>query len=308
MRRSSPARHSVPMRVAIQRAAPGQAVAPTGRSAIAHPAPTSARPQFADVRLVTGVRLRYLEQGDPAGSPVILLHGLSDSWFSFSRILPGLSPAHRVYALDLRGHGDSDRPHGGYGPGVMATDVIAFMDTLGIRRATLVGHSMGSLVALQAAVAAPDRIARLALVGSATTVRNDVMLELQRNLAAVSDPVPADFVMAFQASTIHRPVPAGFLVRVVSESRKAPARVWRAALEGLLETERFAGLPRADIPSLLIWGDRDALFSRAEQQALVDALPVSSLRVYRETGHAPHWERPKEVVRDLERFLRSAQS
>ncbi len=104
------------------------------------------------------------------------------------------------------------------------------------------------------------------------------------------------------------PSPAGFLVRVVSESRKAPARVWRAALDGLLDTDRFAGLPRTAIPSLLIWGDRDALFSRAEQQALVDALPVSSLRVYRETDHAPHWERPKEVVRYLERFLRSVQS
>ena len=307
MRRSSPARHTVPMR-AIRRATPVPAVALAGRAAITHPAPTSARPQFADVRLATGVRLRYLEQGDPAGSPVILLHGLSDSWFSFSRILPGLSPAHRVYALDLRGHGDSDRPSGGYGPTAMANDVVAFMDTLGIRRATLVGHSMGSLVAQQAALAAHDRIARLVLIGSATTVRNEVTLELQRDLAAVSDPVPADFVMVYQSSTIHRPVPAGFLVRVVAESRKVPVRVWRASLEGLLETEPFAGLPRADIPSLLIWGDRDAIFPRAEQQALVDALPVSSLRVYRETGHAPHWERPKEVVRDLERFLRSAQS
>ena len=291
MPRSSPVRHSVPLRVVIRRATA-----------------TSARPQFADVRLATGVRLRYLEQGDPAGSPVLLLHGLSDSWFSFSRILPGLSTAHRIYALDLRGHGDSDRPQGGYGPNAMAADVLAFMDTLGIRQATLVGHSMGSIVAQQAALAAPERISRLALIGSATTVRNDVTLALQHELAAMADPVPADFVMAFQSSTIHRPVPADFLMRVVAESRKAPARVWRGALSGLLESGRFAGLPRTDIPSLLIWGDRDAIFPRAEQRALVDSLPVSSLRVYRETGHAPHWERPKEVVRDLERFLRSGSS
>jgi pimeloyl-ACP methyl ester carboxylesterase len=84
--------------------------------------------------------------------------------------------------------------------------------------------------------------------------------------------------------------------------------VWRAALAGLLETERFTGIGGSQIPALLIWGDRDGMFSRAEQEALVAALPIASLKVYRETGHAPHWERPKEVVRDLERFLRTAPS
>jgi pimeloyl-ACP methyl ester carboxylesterase len=269
-------------------------------------APTSASPEFADVRLSTGVRLRYLEQGDPVGRPVILLHGITDSWFSFSRVLPGISKAHRVYALDLRGHGDSDRPAGGYAPRDMAADVIAFMDALGIRRATLVGHSMGSFVAQQAALAAPERIAGVVLIGSASTVRNEVTLELQQAMSTLPDTVPADFAMEFQASTVHQSVPEGFMIRVVAESRKVPARVWRAALAGLLETERFIGLGGSRIPALLIWGERDGLFSRSEQEALVAALPIASLKVYRETGHAPHWERPKDVVRDLERFLRTA--
>ena len=79
----------------------------------AAPAPASAPvdgPRFADVRLSTGVRLRYAEAGDPAAPPVILLHGYTDSWFSWSRVLPPLAARHRVYALDQRGHGDSDRP------------------------------------------------------------------------------------------------------------------------------------------------------------------------------------------------------
>jgi len=111
MRRSSPQRHSMPIRVVTRFALAAPAAWPLAAGpAAAVPAPTSAGPRFADVRLSTGVRLRYLEQGDPAGRPVILLHGLTDSWFSFSRVLPGISKAHRVYALDLRGHGDSDRP------------------------------------------------------------------------------------------------------------------------------------------------------------------------------------------------------
>jgi non-heme chloroperoxidase len=273
---------------------------------VAPSAVPSAGHHFGDVVLPTGVRLRYLEQGNPTGSPVILLHGLTDWWFSFSRILPGLSPVQRTYALDLRGHGESDRPAHGYAPGDMAGDVIAFMDVLGIERATLVGHSMGTFVAREAALAAPSRIAGLVLIGSATTLRNEAMLEVQRMLESMPDPVPADVALEFQASTIHRRVPEDFLARVVEESRKVPARVWRAALAGLLESSRFTGLGESWIPVLLLWGERDALVSRAEQQAMVSALQVASLKVYRDTGHAPHWERPQDVVRDLERFLRTA--
>jgi non-heme chloroperoxidase len=288
MYRSSPRRRSRPARVET----------PSGAG--------SAGLHFDDVVLPTGIRMRYLEQGDPAGPAVILLHGLTDSWFSFSRILPGLSPVHRIYALDLRGHGDSDRPEDGYTPRDMAEDVIGFMDVLGIERATLVGHSMGAFVAREAALAAPNRIAGLVLIGSATTLRNEVTLEVQHTLESLPDTVPEDIAMEFQASTIHRDVPQEFLARVIAESRKAPARVWRAALAGLLEPSRFTGLGDSWIPVLLLWGERDALVSRAEQNAMVSVLQVASLKVYRETGHAPHWERPQDVVRDLERFLRTA--
>jgi len=301
MPRSSPRRYSAPIRVMTRLAL----AAPLAASAMV-PAPASFGPKLSEVQLSTGVRLRYLEQGNPAGRSVILLHGLSDSWFSFSRVLPGLAASHRVYALELRGHGESERPAGGYAPRDMAADVVAFMEALGIERATLVGHSMGSFVAQQAALAAPDRVAGLVLIGSATTARNEVILELQQALASLPDTVPADFAREFQVSTVYHAVPPEFMAQVVSECRKAPADVWRSALVGLIEMERFEGLGDKPVPALLLWGDRDAIFPRSEQQALVAALPIASLRVYRETGHAPHWERPREVVRDIERFLRTS--
>lgn len=67
----------------------------------------------------------------------------------------------------------------------------------------------------------------------------------------------------------------------------------------------FTGLIEGRTPVLLLRGELDAMFSRADQEALLAALPAGILREYRETGHAPHWERPREVVRDLERFLRT---
>jgi pimeloyl-ACP methyl ester carboxylesterase len=257
------------------------------------------------VRLANGVRLSYLDQGDPAGRAVILLHGLSDSSFSFSRVLPSLSRVHRILVPDLRGHGDSDLPLEGYAPVDMATDVLAFMDALRIARATIVGHSMGTFVARRVALAAAGRVAGLVLIGAATTGRNEVMLELQRSLASLPDQVPEDFAREFQVSTTYLAPPAEFMTRVVAECRKAPARVWREALAGLIEERPFTGLGETRVPVLLLWGEQDGVFSRGEQEALVEALPVASLKVYRETGHAPHWERPREVVRDLERFLRT---
>ena len=288
MRRSSPERHSSPYRVVTR---PGP--------------PTPAGARDALVRLANGVRLRYLDQGDPAGRPVILLHGLADSAFSFSRILPSLSRVHRILAPDLRGHGESDRPLEGYGPRDMAGDILRFMDALRIERATLVGHSMGTFVAQQVARAAPERVGGLILIASAPSVRNEVTLELQRSLASLPDQVPEDFAREFQISTTHLAPPAEFMARVVAESLKVPARVWREALAGLMAEKPFTGLGEARVPALLLWGERDGMFSRAEQQALVEALPVASLKVYRDTGHAPHWERPREVARDIQRFLRT---
>ncbi len=257
-----------------------------------------------EVFLPTGVRLRYVEQGDPAGHPVLMLHGYTDSSFSFSRVLPLLDRRHHAYALDLRGHGDSDRPAVGYGLGDFAADVVAFMDELGLERATLVGHCMGSLVAQRVALEAPGRVARLALISSMTAARNLVgAFELQEAVEALDGEVPAEFAREFQAGTVYGGVSEEFMDGVVAESLKVPARVWRAALRGILDDEHASRLSRVRAPTRLFWGERDALLTRAEQESLATALADADLTSYPETGHSPHWERPGSVVRDLESFI-----
>jgi pimeloyl-ACP methyl ester carboxylesterase len=258
---------------------------------------------FSDSHLSNGVRLHYAEQGDPSADPVILLHGYGDSWFSWSRVLPLLSSGRRVIALDLRGHGDSDRPAHGYAMRELAGDVVAFLAARRIARAAVVGHSMGSFVAQQVALAAPRRVSRLVLVASGTAAaRFNDLFELQRTVNGLADAVPEEFIREFQHSTIHRPVPEDFLERVISESRKLPAYVWREAVSGMLATGRPERLRAQEIPTLILWGDRDAMTSRAEQEALT-MLVGGELKVYDETGHAVHWERPDEFAADLEEFL-----
>ncbi len=278
---------------------------PTPIGAVARP---DDEPRFADVRLATGVRLRYAELGDPAAPPLVLLHGYTDSWFSYSRVLPLLAARHHVFALDQRGHGDSDRPARGYAMPDFAADVVAFLDAQGIRRAAVVGHSLGSVVAQHVARAAPERVSQLVLVGSTTTLRTPVVRELQRAVDALTDPVPSAFAREFQASTVQRPLPAAFMDRVVAESLKLPAGVWREIMTGMLAAEPLAppraGAPR--IPTLIVWGDRDAIFPRAEQDALTRLLRPATLAVYVGTGHSPHWEEPERFAREVVGFLAAA--
>jgi pimeloyl-ACP methyl ester carboxylesterase len=156
---------------------------------------------------------------------------------------PALASSYHVYALDQRGHGDSDRPARGYTMPDFAADVVAFMDAMDLPSATVVGHSMGTFVAQQLALSAPERLAHLVLVGATANPRNsNGVLDLQQAVDALDDPVPAEFVHDFQASTAYQPLPDAFLDRVVAESLKLPARVWQATIAGFLAADYAAQL------------------------------------------------------------------
>src|ERR671915_1561026 len=124
--------------------------------------------RLARTSLTTGPTLHYAQQGHRSGEPIIFLHGYSDSWFSFSRVLPLLSSEYHAFALTQRGHGDSDKPQCCYTPEDFAADVDAFMDAVGIDEATVVGASTGALFAQRAALTYQRRVSRLVLVGAQT--------------------------------------------------------------------------------------------------------------------------------------------
>jgi pimeloyl-ACP methyl ester carboxylesterase len=262
--------------------------------------------RFDKVRLATGLGLHWAEQGDPDGEAVVFLHGWPDSWFSFSRVLP-LLPRHlRALAVDQRGFGDSDRPESGYAIPNLAADVVAFLDALAIDRATLVGHSFGTFVARHLAITAPERVACVVLIGTGFTESNSVLRDLQRALRDLPDPVPVEFARDFQAGTVYCPLPAEFFERIVAESLKLPARLWREMIDRLVEYGDANQLPKITAPTLLLWGEKDALFSRADQDRFVAALPRANLTVYKETGHCPNWERPERVAEDIGAFVQGA--
>jgi non-heme chloroperoxidase len=263
--------------------------------------------QFATTRLATGLQVHYAEQGDREGEVIVFLHAYVDSWFSYSRMLPLLSPSYHAFAFDQRGHGDSDKPQCCYTADDYAADVDAFMDAVGIEKATLVGDSSGGLIAQRVALSYPHRVSRLVLIGSPTTLVNNeaVMKAGEEMLAGLEDPISPEFVREFVLGTIHDPVPEEFLERAISQSLKVPARVWRDYYEGVVLTiDDTARLGEIGAPTLILWGEQDALLPREEQEQRAAAIPDATLKVYPETGHLAHWVRPEWVVRDVEAFLK----
>ena len=245
------------------------------------------------VDLADGTRLAYVEQGDTNGVPVILLHGYTDSWRSYERVLPHLPQSLRVFAVTQRGHGDSGKPDGEYESRVFARDVANFMDTLGIERAVIVGHSMGSTVAQRFAVDYPQRVRALVLEGAFfPRPANTEVRKFLEEVSTLSDPIDPAFVRDFQKSTLAQPVPPEFFDTVVGEAMKVPARVWRAALQPYLTMDFSTDLANIAVPTLLVWGDRDAFTGRSEQDELSRAIKTSRLVVYEGAGHSPHWEEP----------------
>ena len=266
---------------------------------------------LATVHLSTDVTLHYAERGDRAGEAILFLHAYVDSWYSYSRVLPLLSSSYHAFALDQRGHGDSDKPQCCYTVDDFTADVHAFMDAVGIEEATIVGDSSGGMIAQRMALDYPQRVSRLVLIGSPTTlVNNEAIMEAgEQMLAALEAPISPEFVRQFQESWIYHPVPQEFLQEVLSQTLKVPARVWHDYWEGVLLTvDDRTRLGEIAAPTLILWGERDAALPREEQERRAAAIPDAMLKVYPDTGHAVAWERPEWVVRDLEAFMENPRS
>lgn len=260
----------------------------------------------AFITLSSGLRLEYLEQGPAGGIPVVFLHGVTDSCRSFEPVFRHLTPLIRALAISQRGHGDSGRPDSGYTYLDLSEDLRGFLDALAIPRAVVAGHSMGSMVAQRFAIDHPARVAGLVLAGAFSTLYRDPSLSefVAASIDPLADPIPRAFAREWQLSTAARPIAPQFLETVVRETRKPPARVWRAAFHAFLATPGFSReLAAVSVPTLLVWGDRDIYAPRSHQDALLAAIPHARLSVYEGAGHALHWEDPAAFAAEISAFI-----
>lgn len=254
--------------------------------------------------LPNSLELPYVEQGDESGSPVVFLHAYADSWRSFEPVLNHLPRSIHAFAPTQRGHSNAGRPAAGYNVEDFAHDLEAFMDVVGLEQAVLVASSSATFTVQRLAIDNPHRTRGLVLIGVPWSLRDTAVgSELPQAVFALSDPVDPAFVRDFVASTVFGPVSPAFLETVIGESLKVPASVWQATLEGLLAAIPPTETGTLAAPTLIVWGDRDALVPRVDQEKLAAAIPDSRLVIYKNAGHVVHWEQPERVAADIVAFV-----
>jgi non-heme chloroperoxidase len=261
------------------------------------------QPDVRFVRLPSGVRLEYAEQGSPAGLPVVMLHGITDSWRSFETVMHHLPASLNVFALSQRGHGESDRPQS-YRTREFAADAASFIETMGLRRALVVGHSMGSANAMRLAIDRPDLVHGLVLAGAfASFGANAGLAQFHRDaIVPLGDPIERPFIEEWQRSTLARPIDPAYFDTIVRETMKVQAAVWHGAFGALFDDEQAAGMERIQAPTLLAWGELDAFAPRADQDTIAGRVRGARLAVYAGAGHALHWEQPARFAADVAAF------
>ncbi|EYB67697.1 alpha/beta hydrolase [Deinococcus phoenicis] len=230
-----------------------------------------------------GATLRYDQTGQ--GDPIVLVHGLSGSGRWWRRNIPALSAAHRVYVLDLAGYGQAYRQRA-LGVRDAATLIAAWMDSLDLRRVTLIGHSLGGHISMHVAALRPGRVQNLVLACASGLLRGSlyrVALNLPR--AALTGRLT-------------------FVPRILADAaRSGPRNLWRSTTD-LLKDSVQELLPQLTARTLVIWGGRDALVPPALGRALAQAIPGARYEEIPRAGHVVMVDAPARFNALVLDFLR----
>ena len=270
-----------------------------------------------------GREVTFLEAGADTGGPVVvLLHGLASSSQTWASVMPLLGPHAHVIAPDLLGHGRSAKPPSGdYSLGAYAAGLRDLLVALGVRGATIVGHSFGGGVAMQFGYQFPELTERLALVASGG-LGPDVSFALRAATlpgAALALRVASSLTprwLTHLGERLARALPSmspadvdGLLDAFGSFNERGARSSFTHTVRGALNWsgQRLDGTERlyllADMPVLLVGGDRDAVIPVAHTLAAHDLLPTSRLEIFGGAGHFPHVEQPQRFAHLLHDFL-----
>jgi pimeloyl-ACP methyl ester carboxylesterase len=271
--------------------------------------PHSESSRFAEIE---GVRIHYQEKGE--GTPLVLLHGFTSSTYSWKDVFEPLSRTFRVIAVDLKGFGFSGKPDGDYTRRAQAQVVAHLLNHLRIEKAWLAGNSMGGEVALNVALANPQRVAGLILIGSA-----GVEVKGGSSLAPAYVRIPfVGRVLTALALTTDKLVREGLEKSFFDDSKITAERVayyYRplrtrggqlAALRARTQADQFPierDLGRVNARTLIIWGAEDGLIPLAAGRTMNSLIKNSKLVIIENCGHVPQEEMPERVVEEVMSFI-----
>lgn len=249
--------------------------------------------------------------GEPR-PPLLLLHGLLVTSHAFTRLIPELAGRGRVLAPDLPGCGDSDRPPpilcADYSPRWQAAALEELLDTIGVAKVDLVGHSWGGAIAACLTEVAPQRVRRLVLVDPTVFA---MPVPIEGRLAQLPTLGPYLFKNLYRRNELRRYLGRAFSSEDLLDeadvdlywdrlARAGGREAAHAMLMQLMHSETMAAmLPRLraiTAPTLVVWGDRDAIVPREHADRVAAAIPGARLRWLEGCGHSPAEEQPEVLA------------
>ncbi len=271
--------------------------------------------QFTEV---LGYKTRYWSLG-AQGSPIILIHGISCSVLEWEHVVDELALQHRVFALDLVGHGLTDKPLNlEYSLKDFAMHVLAFMDKMNLSSASLIGNSLGARVALECAAIAPSRITALVLSAPAavdkTTLFEFRMASVPFLGELLTAPNPPGTGKIWRAAFADPSLATKALIAEKVALAKLPGagKAFLKALRNMLEFSGFKAEVMKDThdkarqvkaPTLVIWGKLDRFLPISHMATLMKLIPHAVPVVMDQCGHVPMIEHPKEFNRVSLEFI-----
>jgi pimeloyl-ACP methyl ester carboxylesterase len=262
------------------------------------------------VALPNGITLGVIEMGPKTGRPVVLVHGYTDSARDWAPVVSSLDPTWRLIIVDIRGHGASSKPECCYDRIDFAYDIKLLLDHLHIERATIVGHSLGSIISQTFAEFWPERTDKLVLVSSTGGARASCpddgvkTMDFRSEIVKLKDPIDPNSPWMIEWWSSPTPVPEEFIRRQRVDSANMPVKVWLAVLEqGLTGSDLQATLPKIAAPTLMLWGEKDPIFGPRDRCSLIEALPKAQVHVFAGLGHNPFWEQPEAFASVLAGFI-----
>jgi pimeloyl-ACP methyl ester carboxylesterase len=248
---------------------------------------------------IRGNRLHYLEAGH--GKPIVFFHSTPASAEFYRPQLEHLSDRYRVIAVDLRGHGESDKPRGAYKMREFLEDYVAIFEALQLRDFVLAGCSVGGIIAQLYALEHGDNLHGLVLIGSPCSRRGRDVAGFHR---AVKEKGWEAVVRGLVDKQLHPSMPREVKEWAVQQYLKTPLFVREAEEEALLadvhHTER---LPAITAPTLLVAGEAEEREIFEQMELMARRLPNARWHVLPGAAHMPNFERPVEFNRILDRFL-----
>ena len=225
---------------------------------------------------IEGQHLYYRSFGKDHGRPLLLLHGFGVSGYMWQRCIPYLAQQAQVFVLDLPGHGHS-RLSGAWQLRAIAPLLALWIEQMGIAPVRLVGHSMGGAIAVHLTAFAPDLVERLVLVNAA-----GIPLETT---------IPTLCVRSVRS--ILQPGGGRYPLRLLGDVLKPRPRLFWQAAQELVRSDFRAELASIDVPTLILWGERDVLLPPALGQQLRNALPHATFISLPNCGHRPPLSQPE---------------